>query len=81
MSQCFQSGADIRSYRKANQMNQTEFWQRIGLTQSAGSRYENDRDIPEPVRMLLILAYGNSVQADMMFYELRDWRRSYRHAA
>lgn len=39
-------------------MNQTEFWARVGVTQSGGSRYESGRRPGKPVQMLLALAYG-----------------------
>lgn len=39
-------------------LNQSDFWHRIGVTQSGGSRYENGRTPPKPVQMLLALAYG-----------------------
>ncbi|SMC28181.1 Transcriptional regulator, contains XRE-family HTH domain [Andreprevotia lacus DSM 23236] len=34
-------------------MNQQEFWGRIGVTQSGGSRYESGRAMPKPVQELL----------------------------
>ena len=38
-------------------LTQVEFWERVGVTQSGGSRYENGRRIPTPVRMLLKIVY------------------------
>ena len=38
-------------------MNQQEFWSRIGVTQSGGSRYESGRTMPKPVRELLRLVH------------------------
>ena len=39
---------------------QSDFWPRVGVTQSAGSRYERGgRTIPPPIQMLIELAYGN----------------------
>lgn len=38
-------------------MSQTEFWGRIGVTQSGGSRYENGRPMPRPVQALLHLVH------------------------
>ncbi len=35
--------------------NQSVFWQRFGVTQSGGSRYESGRSMPKPVRMLISL--------------------------
>lgn len=38
--------------------NQTDFWRYLGLTQSAGSRYESEsRPIPAPVRKLIFLLH------------------------
>lgn len=38
-------------------LSQTEFWGRIGVTQSGGSRYENGRPMPRPVQALLQLVH------------------------
>ena len=44
-------------------LNQTQFWSRVGIGQSAGSRYESGRNIPRPVQMLLRIAYGTTAQS------------------
>lgn len=44
--------------RKRAGLNQHDFWSRVGVTQSGGSRYESGRPMPKPVRMLLAIAYG-----------------------
>ena len=49
--------------RKKLNVNQSEFWSRVGVGQSAGSRYESGRNIPRPVQMLLRIAYGTTAQA------------------
>ncbi len=46
-----------REVRKAAGLNQLEFWRRLGVTQSGGSRYESGRNMPKPVRELLRLVY------------------------
>src|SRR5258708_16415037 len=46
-----------REIRRRLGLNQEEFWTRIGVTQSGGSRYESGRTIPKPVRQLLRLAH------------------------
>ncbi len=56
--------------RKKLGMNQGEFWSRVGVTQSGGSRYESGRAIPKPVRILLVLAYGGA-DADKAFAALK----------
>ncbi len=42
-----------RKIRQRLGLNQQEFWTRIGVTQSGGSRYESGRSMPKPVRELL----------------------------
>lgn len=42
-------------------LNQQEFWGRIGVTQSGGSRYESGRRMPKPVRELLRLVHVEQV--------------------
>ena len=51
--------------RKKLGLTQTEFWGRVGISQTAGSRYEGGRNIPEPVRMLLELAHGKRPLANL----------------
>ncbi len=48
---------DPREIRRKLGMNQHEFWTRIGVTQSGGSRYESGRKMPKPVRELLRLVH------------------------
>jgi transcriptional regulator with XRE-family HTH domain len=43
--------------RKSLGLNQSEFWGRIEVTQSGGSRYENGRPMLPPVRKLLGILY------------------------
>ena len=38
-------------------LNQSDFWHRLGVTQSGGSRYERGRKIPQAVATLLELVY------------------------
>lgn len=46
-----------REIRRRLGMNQEQFWTRIGVTQSGGSRYESGRTMPKPVRQLLRLVH------------------------
>jgi hypothetical protein len=46
-----------RKLRERLGLNQAEFWGRIEVTQSGGSRYENGRPMPRPVRKLLGIVY------------------------
>jgi transcriptional regulator with XRE-family HTH domain len=48
---------DPRTVREKAGLNQQEFWTKIGVTQSGGSRYESGRQMPKPVRELLRLVH------------------------
>lgn len=48
---------DTHKLRKSLGQNQMEFWNRLGVTQSGGSRYESGRDMPPPAQKLFHLAY------------------------
>lgn len=50
-----------RDLRKKLGINQIDFWSKIGVTQSGGSRYESGRSMPKPVRELLRLVYVKHV--------------------
>jgi len=52
------TGAEAMAVRHKKNMNQTEFWSAVGVTQSGGSRYESGRNIPRPVQILLAAKYG-----------------------
>lgn len=56
----------IREHRRKRELNQSEFWSRVGVTQSGGSRYEGGRNIPTSVQLLLQIAYGTPNQAAAM---------------
>lgn len=56
---------NARDLRKRLGMNQSEFWSRIGVTQSGGSRYESGRAPPKPVRELVRLVYICDVPLEM----------------
>ena len=65
------TGELAHTMRKKLNVNQSEFWARVGIGQSAGSRYESGRNIPRPVQMLLRIAYGSKGQADKQIAALR----------
>ena len=46
-----------RDIRRKLGLNQQQFWSKIGVTQSGGSRYESGRNMPRPVRELLRLVH------------------------
>lgn len=47
--------SDFTGERKALGLNQKDYWERYGVTQSGGSRYESGRAIPRPLGILLRL--------------------------
>jgi len=53
---------DLREIRRKLGMNQSEFWNKLGITQSGGSRYENGRDMPWAVGQLLRLMYVERIE-------------------
>lgn len=52
---------DPRTLRRQKGLNQQDFWSRIGVTQSGGSRYESGRNMPKPVRELLRLVHVDDI--------------------
>lgn len=59
--------SDLRQYRKSIDETQVEFWNRFGLTQPGGSRYEGEQQIPAPTAILLALyAKGKIAEEDIV---------------
>ena len=52
---------DGRQIRRRLGMNQHQFWSRLGVTQSGGSRYESGRSMPAAVRQLLRLVHVEGI--------------------
>jgi transcriptional regulator with XRE-family HTH domain len=52
---------DVREIRRKLGMNQQQFWSKLGVTQSGGSRYESGRNMPRPVRELLRLVHVEQI--------------------
>jgi len=50
-----------REVRHRLGLNQQQFWSRINVTQSGGSRYESGRNMPKPVRELLRLVHVEQI--------------------
>lgn len=48
-----------RRIRSRLDMNQADFWGRLGVTQSSGSLYETGRPMSTPVRILFGIVYLN----------------------
>lgn len=55
---------DVREIRRKLGLNQQEFWARLGVTQSGGSRYESGRSMPRPVRQLVRLVYVENIDIE-----------------
>ena len=62
---------DAREIRKKLGLNQQQFWSKIGVTQSGGSRYESGRNMPKTVRELLRLVHVE--QIDVTKIKRDDW--------
>ena len=52
---------DAREIRRKLAMNQQQFWSKLGVTQSGGSRYESGRNMPRPVQQLLRLVHVEQI--------------------
>ena len=52
---------DPREIRQRLGLNQDQFWTKIGVTHSGGSRYESGREMPKPVRELLRLVHVEQI--------------------
>lgn len=51
----------VRDIRRKLGLNQQQFWNKIGVTQSGGSRYESGRNMPKPVKELLRLVHVEQI--------------------
>ena len=52
---------DARAIRSRMGLNQQQFWAKLGVTQSGGSRYESGRNMPRPVQQLLRLVHVEQI--------------------
>jgi len=52
---------DPREVRRKTGLTQQQFWSKIGVTQSGGSRYESGRGMPGPVQELMRLVYVEQI--------------------
>lgn len=50
-----------KELRSKLNLNQSDFWGAVGVTQSGGSRYEAGRKMPKPVRELLRIVHIEGV--------------------
>lgn len=67
------TGEEVRALRRNLHLNQTEFWAPFKTTQSGGCRYEAGRDIPDPVQVLLNIAFSTDTKAMAIFDALRHF--------
>ena len=58
-----------RQIRRQLGHNQQEFWSRLGVTQSGGSRYESGRSMPKPVKELVRLLYELGIDTRLITKE------------
>lgn len=65
------TGEEVRELRQKLQLNQSDFWKPFQTHQSGGSRYESGREIPDPVQVLMNIAFGTDAKAMAIFNELR----------
>lgn len=54
---------DIKKIRENMGLNQSAFWNPIGVTQSGGSRYESGRSMPPLVQYRFAKKYGTKREA------------------
>jgi transcriptional regulator with XRE-family HTH domain len=62
---------EAREIRRKLGLNQQQFWSKVGVTQSGGSRYESGRNMPRPVQQLLRLVHVE--QIDISKIRRDDW--------
>lgn len=68
----FTTALQLIELRKRRGLSQSEFWAKISVTQSGGSRYESGRTMPKPVQAMVELAYGTDKQAADLLAWLRQ---------
>ncbi len=71
---------DAREIRRKLGMNQQQFWSKLGVTQSGGSRYESGRNLPRPVQHLLRLVHIEQIDISKIRredYEVVEYLKSH----
>lgn len=66
------NGIAARELRRKLDLNQLDFWSRLGVTQSGGSRYESGRNMPTPTLLLLNAVYASNRSAEKLVQYLRE---------
>lgn len=70
---------NAREIRRKLGLNQQQFWSKIGVTQSGGSRYESGRNMPRPVQHLLRLVHVEQIDINKIRkedYEVIEYLRA-----
>lgn len=70
---------DAREIRRKLGLNQQQFWSKLGVTQSGGSRYESGRNMPRPVQHLLRLVHVEQIDIQKIRkedYEVVEYLRA-----
>ncbi|MDP1958029.1 MAG: transcriptional regulator, partial [Rhodocyclaceae bacterium] len=70
---------DAREIRRKLGLNQQQFWSKLGVTQSGGSRYESGRNMPRPVQHLLRLVHVEQIDIQKIKredYEVAEFLRA-----
>lgn len=70
----------LRELRLARRESQTKFWQRFGVTQSRGSRFEMGFDMP-PSIIILVQLYLDGTVSDKDLWRARQNDQPYTRAA
>ncbi len=65
------TGPELAALRKSMGLSQHDFWGGLGVTQSAGSRYETGRNVPAQVLLLVRLMYREGI--DVRSISGQDW--------
>lgn len=71
---------DAREIRRKLGLNQQQFWSKLGVTQSGGSRYESGRNMPRPVQHLLRLVHVEQIDIQKIKredYEIVEFLRAH----
>jgi len=71
---------DAREIRRKLGLNQQQFWSKLGVTQSGGSRYESGRNMPRPVQHLLRLVHVEQIDIQKIRrddYEVVEFLRAH----
>lgn len=62
-------------------LNQQQFWSKLGVTQSGGSRYESGRNMPRPVYQLLRLVHIEQIDIQKIKredFEVIEYLKAYK---